>query len=319
MTTSLTSPRIALLSPQAHYTIPELRERWRVAAHIAHREIHHALLAGELFLTACEPLTYSRTPPATSPELPAEWQEYIGTLAARTGDDRVLLYHDLLALWTGHSISGKRLIPHLISLGLLTRLNRGRYSVGPPPEKLPPLPTEGLSTERAAALRQERLAAASWPARLWQLTAAWQLSSGAANAYLTNLRRQGAVQVHQGVYYLPHQQRPNPADYPTSAQLKTGRPTKALSRTADKPAPTPRTTLDDARIMQATWPTTAEKAGYAWNLSPESAAQVLSRMVGRGLLQRTGRGIYDLASRADAMKTPPDMTQCELSTSPPAQ
>ncbi|MHA0036682.1 hypothetical protein ACXXDK_18190 (plasmid) [Deinococcus sp. PESE-38] len=67
MTTSLTSPRIALLSPQAHYTIPELRERWRVAAHIAHREIHHALLAGELFLTACEPLTYSRTPQQRHP------------------------------------------------------------------------------------------------------------------------------------------------------------------------------------------------------------------------------------------------------------
>ena len=317
MTTSPTSPRIALLSSGAQYTIPELREGWRVAAHIAHREIHHALLAGELFVTDCDPLTYSRTPPAVPPELPLDWQAYLATLLAQSRKDRILLYHDLLKLWTGDSISGKRLVAHFISLGLLTRLNRGRYALGTPPEKLPPTPIELLSTERAAALRQERLAAASWPARLWQLTAAWQLSSGAANAYLTNLRRQGLVKVHQGVYYLPHQQRPNPADYPTSAQLRSGRTPKALNRSADKPAP--RNSLDDARIMQATWPTTAENAGYAWNLSPESAAQVLSRMVRRGLVQRTGRGIYDLASRAYAMKTPPDMTQCELSTSPPAQ
>ena len=101
MTTSPTSPRIALLSSGAQYTIPELREGWRVAAHIAHREIHHALLAGELFVTDCDPLTYSRTPPAVPPELPLDWQAYLATLLAQSRKDRILLYHDLLKLWTG--------------------------------------------------------------------------------------------------------------------------------------------------------------------------------------------------------------------------
>lgn len=305
MPTSLNSHRIAVLSPQAHYTVPELREGWRVAAHIAHREIHHALLSGELFLTAYEPLTYSRTPPATPPKLPPEWQDYLDTLASRAGKDGIVLYQDLLELWTGEGIGAKRLLPHLISLGLLTRLNRGRYALGTPPEKLPPLPIERLSTERASALREQRLAAASWPARLWQLTAAWGLTPGAANAYLTGLRRQGLVNVYEGVYYLPHQQRPHPADYPLRPPLRRARRPK----TTDKPAPTQRDTLDRERIRQVSWPTTAEKAGYAWDLNAESAAQVLSRMVKRGLVKRTGRGIYDLSKRVGAMKTPPDMAQ----------
>lgn len=265
------------------YSADELRLLWQIKRHEASERILQMLQAGELHVASLTPLRYSGVRPEAVQPLTGKWLAYAKLDSPQTFPQ----------LWEEASRRGDKkqqlesAVIHLMALGYFAWVK----SPAPGTISLPwPVPLN-VQLEQ---MRQERLAAVQWPARLWQITAAWKpkwgLSSGAVNNYLYDQVGFGYLKVIDGVYYLPHQQAPDPLTVPRST-IK--RKTKAKPTTkAPKPKPP---TLTDQRLAQVSFPVTVRQAANAWGLDYYAAAQYLHRLKTRGVLKSAGEGEYDLA------------------------
>ncbi|WP_261665350.1 hypothetical protein [Deinococcus sp. Marseille-Q6407] len=154
---------------------------------------------GKLHIVTSAPLSYSVQPPQEPVPVPEAWQNLLklcgqpqtfADLMEATGINRNELRWQLI---------------HLLSLGALYQPAKGLYWTQAEPLDKPRKITQRRTTPRyeaARKLREERLAAVSWPAGVREVARCWGLPVSSANAYLLRLKENGYLVREDGLYRL---------------------------------------------------------------------------------------------------------------------